>query len=124
LHIETRLRCECRSSKSDPAKAIDYSVERWPVLTCFLGDGKLCISNITAERALGGIGVGRQNWPVAGSDEGGLRAAATFTLIETELNDVDQSLACGRHGVSARSSRQLDRRPAALQLADNHRAAA
>jgi transposase len=124
LHIETRLRGGCRSSKSDPAKAINYSVERWPILTHFLGDGKLCISNITAEQALGGIAVGRQNWPIAGSNEGGLRAAAIFTLVETELNDVDQSLACGRPGVSVRSRRQLDRRPAALQLADNHRAAA
>ena len=90
--LETWLRGERRrlSSQSDTAKAIDYSLKRWPALTRFLADGRLCISNNAAERALRGIAVGRHNWTFAGSDEGGRRAAAIYTLIETaKLNDVD-----------------------------------
>ena len=78
------------SSQNDTAKAIDYSLKRWPALTRFLADGRLCISNNAAERALRGIAVGRHNWTFAGSDEGGRRAAAIYTLIETaKLNDID-----------------------------------
>src|SRR6201997_2148293 len=78
------------SAKNETAKAIDYSLKRWPALTRFLDDGRLCISNNAAERALRGIAVGRHNWTFAGSDEGGRRAAAIYTLIETaKLNDID-----------------------------------
>ncbi len=78
------------SSKNETAKAIDYSLKRWTALTRFLDDGRLCISNNAAERALRGIAVGRRNWTFAGSDEGGRRAAAIYTPIETaKLNDVD-----------------------------------
>jgi transposase len=78
------------SAKNETAKAIDYSLKRWPALTRFLDDGRLCISNNAAERALRGIAVGRHNWTFAGSDEGGSRAAAIYTLIETaKLNDID-----------------------------------
>jgi transposase len=56
----------------------------------FLDDGRLCPSNNAAEQALRGIAVGRHNWTFAGSDQGGRRAAAIYTLIETaKLNDVD-----------------------------------
>jgi transposase len=78
------------SSKNETAKAIDYSLKRWSALTRFLDDGRLCISNNAAERALRAIAVGRHNWTFAGSDEGGRRAAAIYTLIETaKLNDID-----------------------------------
>lgn len=78
------------SSRSDTAQAIDYSLKRWPALTPFLDDGRLCLSNNAAERALRGIAIGRKNWTFAGSDEGGRRAAAIYTLIETaKLNDTD-----------------------------------
>jgi transposase len=78
------------SGKSDTARAIDYSLKRWPALTRFLDDGRLCLSNNAAERALRGIAVGRHNWTFAGSDEGGRRAAAVYTLIETaKLNGID-----------------------------------
>jgi transposase len=72
------------------AKAIAYSLNCWNALWRFLDDGRLCLSNNAAERALRGIAVGRRNWTFAGSDEGGRRAAAIYTLIETaKLNDVD-----------------------------------
>jgi len=78
------------SSKSDTAKAIHYSLKRWPALTRFLDDGRLCMSNNAAERILRCVAVGRHNWTFAGSDEGGRRAAAIYTLIETaKLNDID-----------------------------------
>jgi transposase len=78
------------SAKSDTAKAIDYSLRRWQGLVRFLNDGRLCMSNNAAERALRGIAVGRHNWTFAGSDAGGQRAAAIYTLIETaKLNDLD-----------------------------------
>jgi transposase len=78
------------SSKSDLAKAIDYILKRWPAFTRFLDDGRICLTNNAAERALRGIAVGRHNWTFGGSDEGGRRAAAMYSLIETaKLNDVD-----------------------------------
>lgn len=65
-------------------------LKRWPAFTRFLDDGRLCLSNNAAERAVRGIALGRKNWTFAGSDAGGRRAAAMYTLIETaKLNDVD-----------------------------------
>lgn len=90
--LETWLRGERKkhSSKAPVAKAIDYSLKRWTAFTRFLDDGHLCMSNNAAERAVRGIAVGRRNWTFCGSDSGGHRAAAMFTLIETcKLNDVD-----------------------------------
>ena len=56
----------------------------------FLGDGRICLSNNAAERAVRGIAVGRRNWTFCGSDSGGQRAALIYTLVETaKLNDVD-----------------------------------
>jgi transposase len=78
------------SKNSETGKAIDYSLKRWIALTRFLDDGRLCMTNNAAERALRAIAVGRRNWTFAGSDEGGRRAAALYTLIATaKLNDVD-----------------------------------
>jgi transposase len=78
------------SKNSDTGKAIDYSLKRWTALTRFLDDGRLCMTNNAAERELRAIAVGRRNWTFAGSDEGGRRAAALYTLIATaKLNDVD-----------------------------------
>jgi transposase len=78
------------SAKNETAKAIGYSLKRWPALSRFLDDGRLCLSNNAAERSVRGIAVGRHNWTFAGSDAGAERAAAIYTLIETaKLNDVD-----------------------------------
>src|SRR5207302_2465537 len=90
--LETWLREQRRklSARNEIAKAIQYSLNRWTALTRFLDDGRLCMSNNAAERALRGIAVGRHNWTFAGSDEGGRRAAAIYTLVETaKLNDID-----------------------------------
>ena len=78
------------SSKNEIAKAIHYSLKRWPALRRFLDDGRLCMSNNAAERSVRCVAIGRKNWTFAGSDEGGRRAAAIYTLIETaKLNDID-----------------------------------
>jgi hypothetical protein len=90
--LETWLRQQRAklSKRSETAKAIDYSRKRWTALTRFLDDGRLCMSNNAAERAVRCVAVGRKNWTVAGSDEGGHRAAAIYTLIETaKLNGID-----------------------------------
>ena len=78
------------SSKNPLAKAMDYSLKRWDAFTRFLDDGRICMSNNAAERAVRGIAVGRRNWTFCGSDAGGRRAAVMYSLIETcKLNDVD-----------------------------------
>jgi len=78
------------SSANDLAKAMDYLLKRWPAFTRFLDDGRICLSNNAAERALRGIALGRKSWLFAGSDRGGQRAAAMYSLIVTaKLNDVD-----------------------------------
>jgi transposase len=78
------------SRGNDLAKAMDYILKRWPAFTRFLDDGRICLSNNAAERALRGIALGRKSWLFAGSDRGGQRAAAMYSLIATaKLNDVD-----------------------------------
>src|SRR5262249_22110304 len=82
------------SARAEVAKAIAYSLTRWAALTRFLDDGRICMSNNAAEREIRPAAMGRKNWTFAGSDEGGHRAAAIYTLIQTaKLNDVDRQLA-------------------------------
>ncbi len=74
----------------ETAKAIDYMLKRWPTFTRFLDDGRICLSNNAAERALRGVALGRRAWLFAGSDRGGERAAAIYTLIATaKLNGIN-----------------------------------
>jgi hypothetical protein len=78
------------SRHAETARAIDYMLTRWPAFTRFLDDGRVCLTNNAAERALRGIALGRRAWLFAGSDRGGERAAAVYTLIATaKLNDVN-----------------------------------
>src|ERR1700730_9954586 len=78
------------SRHADIAKAMDYMLKRWPAFTRVLDDGRICLSNNAVERALRGIALGRRAWLFAGSDRGGERAAAMYTLIGTaKLNGVD-----------------------------------
>jgi transposase len=74
----------------DLAKAMNYMLKRWASFTRFLEDGRLCLSNNAAERALRGIALGRKSWLFCGSDRGGHRAAVMYSLIVTaKMNDVD-----------------------------------
>jgi transposase len=80
-----------RMSRHDPlAKACDYMLRDWDGFAAFLDDGRICLTNNAAERALRGIALGRKAWLFAGSDRGGQRAAFMYTLIATaRLNDID-----------------------------------
>jgi transposase len=72
------------------AKAIDYMLTRWPSFTRFTEDGRICLSNNAAERALRALALGRKSWLFAGSERGAERAAVMYTLIQTaKLNDID-----------------------------------
>jgi transposase len=74
----------------DLAKAFNYMLRRWPSFTRFLGDGRICLTNNCAERALRGVALGRKAWLFCGSDRGGQRAAILYSLIiSAKLNDVD-----------------------------------
>jgi transposase len=78
------------SRGNDLAKAMDYILKRWAAFTLFLDDGRICLTNNAAERALRGIALGRKSWLFAGSDRGGQRAAALYSLIVTaKMNDID-----------------------------------
>jgi len=81
---------EQMSKHVEAAKAIDYMLKRWEGFTRFLDDGRLCLSNNAAERALRHIACGRKSWMFCGSDRGGQRAAVMYSLIATcRMNDID-----------------------------------
>ncbi|QYE35230.1 IS66 family transposase [Polymorphobacter sp. PAMC 29334] len=72
------------------AVAINYMLKDWTAFTRFLADGRICLTNNAAERALRGVALGRKSWLFAGSDRGGQRAAFMYSLIVTaKLNDID-----------------------------------
>ena len=90
--LENWMRAErARLSRhASVAAAMDYMLKRWDGFTRFLDDGRICLTNNSAERSLRGIALGRKSWLFCGSDRGGVRAAAMYTLIGTaKLNDVD-----------------------------------
>ena len=90
--LQTYLRAQSAklSRGHDLAKAIQYMLKRWPAFALFLDDGRVCLSNNAAERALRGVALGRKSWLFCGSDRGGQRAAAMYSLIVTcKMNRVD-----------------------------------
>ena len=78
------------SRHDDVATAMNYMLKRWNGFARFIDDGRICLTNNAAERALRGIALGRKSWLFCGSDRGGHRAAAMYGLIITaKMNDVD-----------------------------------
>jgi transposase len=78
------------SKKSDTTAAVKYALGHWEALTLYTQDGALEIDNNAAERALRAVALGRKNYLFAGSDAGGERAAALYSLIGTaKLNHLD-----------------------------------
>jgi hypothetical protein len=71
------------SANLEIAQAIRYSLVRWKALTRYVDDGRLEMDNNAAERALRGAALGRGNYLFMGSDAGGERAAAFYSLVET-----------------------------------------
>jgi hypothetical protein len=119
--LETWMRAERAklSRHSEVAKAMNYILNRWETFARFLHDGRICLTNNAAERALRGIALGRKSWLFAGSDRGGERAAVMYTLIQTaRLNDVDPQAWLADARPHQRSCYAQARRAAALELED------
>ena len=77
-------------NRGDVAGAIRYALSRWTALTRYVDDGTIAIDNNPVERAIRPVALGRKNWLFAGSDAGGERAAAIYSLIQTaKLNGLD-----------------------------------
>jgi transposase len=90
LHDWLQIERAKLSRSSSVAEATDYMLKRWDGFTSFLDDGRICLTNNAAERALRGFALGRKSWLFAGSDRGAERAAFMATLVMTaKLNDVD-----------------------------------
>ena len=90
LHAYMREQVVKLSRGRDLTKAFNYILKRWASFTLFLEDGRVCLSNNAAERGLRGIALGRKSWLFCGSDRGGQRAAAMYSLIVTaKMNGID-----------------------------------
>jgi len=84
---EERSRLSRSASVIEP---IDYMLKRWDRFATFIQDGRVCLTNNAAERALRGFALGRKSWLFAGSERGVAQAAAMVTLITTaKMNNVD-----------------------------------
>ena len=72
------------------ARAIDYSLKRWPALIRYVESGTLPIDNNVVENAIRPITLGRRNWLFTGSERAGCRAAAIQSLLATaKLNGLE-----------------------------------
>jgi transposase len=90
LHLWLQATVTTLSKKSELAQAIRYALSNWIALTRYRDDGRLEADNNAAERALRAVALGRKNWLFAGSDDGGERAAAIYTLLGTaKLNELN-----------------------------------
>jgi transposase len=116
------------SRKSELAAAFRYMRARWTALMRCFDDGRLALDNNAAERALRCIAIGRKNYLFAGSDAGGRRAAAMYSLIESaKLNGVNPQhyLADVLTRIADHPARRIDELlPSNWQPADTTRAAA
>jgi transposase len=90
LHAWFKASLSRLSKKSEVTVAIHYALGRWTPLMRYCNDGTLEIDNNAAERALRAVALGRKNYLFAGSDAGGERAAAMYSLIgSAKLNGLD-----------------------------------
>ena len=75
---------------SATAKAIDYTLRRWPAIARYVESGILPIDNNPVENTIRPIAIGKKNWLYAGSERAGRRAAAIQSLLGTaRLNGVE-----------------------------------
>jgi len=89
MHVWLKATLAKLSQKSDVAVAIRYALERWSALLRFCEDGRIEMDNNAAERALRAVALGRKNYLFAGSDAGGERAAAIYSLLgSAKLNGI------------------------------------
>jgi transposase len=93
LHTWLEVSLAKLSRKADTAAAIRYALSRWRALTRYVDDGQLEIDNNAAERALRVVALGRKNYLFAGSNAGGERAAAIYSLLgSAKLNGLDPEI--------------------------------
>ena len=94
-----------------------YALSRWEALLRYVDDGRIEIDNNAAERALRTVALGRKNYLFAGSDAGGERAAAIYSLIgSAKLNGLDPEAYLAQRAVPhRRSSHQPHRGVAAME---------
>ncbi len=93
------------------AAAIRYALTRWTALTRYVADGRIEIDNNAAERSLRDVALGRKNYLFAGSDSGGERAAAIYSLLGTaKLNGVDPEGYCARYSRASPITRSTESR--------------
>ena len=90
LELWLRNRLLTLSTQSEATKAINYMLNQWQALIYYCDDGVAEIDNNIAENALRGCCLGRKNFLFLGSDSGGDRAAAMYSLIGTaRMNDIN-----------------------------------
>lgn len=90
LHVWMLAQRDLVPEGSAIAKALDYSLKRWAVLTRYLDDGAVPIDNNWVENQIRPWALGRSNWLFAGSLRSGKRAAAIMSLIQSaRLNGHD-----------------------------------
>ena len=90
LHTWLHTQLGTLPKKGELAKAIRYALSLWPALVRYRDDGRIEIDNNAAERALRVVALGRKNWLFAGSDDGGERAAAIYSLLgSAHLNELN-----------------------------------
>jgi len=90
MHVWLKATLAKLSQKSDVAVAARYALERWNALLRYCKDGRIEMDNNAAERALRAVALGRKNYLFAGSDAGGERAAAFYSLLgSAKLNGID-----------------------------------
>jgi transposase len=90
LELWLRNRLLTLSTQSETTKAINYMLNQWQALIYYCDDGVAEIDNNIAENALRGCCLGRKNFLFLGSDSGGDRAAAMYSLIGTaRMNDIN-----------------------------------
>jgi transposase len=85
--IHTRVNT---ANGSASARAMDYTLKRWPALSRYAETGHLPIDNNPVENCIRPIALGKKNWLFAGSERAGKRAAAIQTLLGTaKLNGLN-----------------------------------
>ncbi|NJD08615.1 MAG: IS66 family transposase [Methylococcaceae bacterium] len=85
--IQTRAQT---ANGGSSAKALDYTLKRWPALIRYAETGHLPLDNNAIEQTIRPIALGKKNWLFAGSERAGKRAAAIQTLLGTaKLNGLD-----------------------------------
>ena len=90
LHVWLKATRVTVANGGATAKAIDYSLKRWPALCRYATDGALPIDNNPVENAIRPVCLGKKNWLFLGSERAGKRTAAIQSLLATAtLNRLD-----------------------------------